>query len=703
MPYPFRLITPLGGDALRFLSMSSSEELGRLFICDVLALSLDKDIAAVDLLGQPASVLIDLQDGPVRHFSGLVCGFAAEGRHNREQYRYRLLLRPWLWLATRRADTRIFQHLSVVDIIKKVFEPFTPDFDPQLSGSYPPREYCVQYRETDFNFVSRLMEQEGIYYYFTHSANRHTLVLVDAPGAHRPCPAQADYLYRSNVDKQVGIQSIGDWTATRQVHTGKVVLTDYDFTKPNTSLLADHPSDRPDALPKLEVYDYPGDYRVKDQGQRYAKLRQEEFDSDAARVQGAGPMRALATGHTFKLKEHPQPSQNRQYLVVASHIEASLGGYESGAPAPSFHNRFTAMDSMISFRPTRTTPRPVVHGLHTAKVVGPAGEEIHTDEHGRIKVHFHWDRLGQQNENDTCWIRVASPWAGPMRGWISVPRMGDEVVVDFIEGDPDRPLVTGSVYNGSQIPPWALPANKTQTGLLTRSTQGGAGHTNANVFRFEDKKGSEQVWLHAEKDQLIEVEHDEDHMVGNDRRKSIDRDETTQVKRDRSETVGRHEKINIGVDRSEYVGNNETIQIGVNRSESVGANETVQIGANRSVTIGGNKSETVAAAKTETIGAAKTLTIGAAYQISVGAVMNTTVALMQSEQIGLAKVVMVGRSFNTLVGASYKLKVADEIVLQTGEASITMKSSGEITIAGTKINFVGSEQIVSTSPDIHNN
>ncbi len=590
-----------------------------------------------------------------------------------------------------------------MDILKEVFEPFKPDCDLQLSGTYPPREYCVQYRETDFDFVSRLMEQEGIYYYFTHGAKRHTMVLVDAPGAHQACPVQADYLYRSNVDKLVGIQSIGDWSATRQIHTGKVVLTDYDFTKPATALLADHMSDRPDALARLEVYDYPGDYLVQGEGQRYARLRQEAFDSEVARVQRAGPARALATGHRFKLKEHPQPSQNREYLVVSSNIEARIGGYESGAPEQSFHNRFVAMDSNITFRPQCTTPRPVVHGLHTARVVGPAGEEIHTDEHGRIKVHFHWDRLGKHNENDTCWIRVATPLAGPMRGWVSVPRIGDEVVVDFLEGDPDRPLVTGSVYNGTQSPPWGLPGNKTQSGLLSRSTKGGAGHSNANIFRFEDKKGDEQVWLHAEKDQLIEVEHDEDHAVGNDRRKTIGRDETTGVKRDRTETVGRHETIKIGVDRGENVGNNETIQIGANRTESVGANETVRIGANRSVTVGGNKSETVTAAKTETIGAAKALTIGAAYQISVGAVMNTTVALMQSEQVGLTKVVMVGQSFNTMVGARYKLKVADEIVLQTGEASITMKSSGEITIAGTKINFVGSEKIVSTSPDIHNN
>jgi type VI secretion system secreted protein VgrG len=686
-PHPFRLSTTLGADALQFLSMSATEELGRLFSFDVLALSTDHDIAPTSLLGTKATVTIELGDGQERHFNGLVCGFAAEGVHARAHYRYRLVLRPWLWLATRRADTRIFQHLSVVDIIKQVFEPFTPDFELKLSASYAPREYCVQYRESDFNFVSRLMEQEGIYYHFNHADGRHTLVLEDAPGAHQPCPVQSEFVFRNAVDRLVDIEPITEWSATRQVHTGKVVLTDYDFAKPATSLLADHASDRPDAVAKLEVYDYPGDYLVQGEGQRYARLRQQEYDADVARVHGAGPVRALATGHRFKLKEHPQPSQNKDYLVVSTQIEARLGGYESGRNELHFHNRFTAIDSKTTWRSRCTTPRPTVSGLHTAKVVGVAGEEIYTDEHGRIKVHFHWDRHGKRDGSDTCWIRVASPWAGPMRGWVSVPRIGDEVIVDFIEGDPDRPLVTGSVYNGTQPPPWALPANKTQTGLLTRSTKGGAGETNANVFRFEDKKGSEQVWLHAEKDQLIEVEHDEDHTVGNDRRKTIDRDETTHVKRDRTETVDRH----------------ETITIGVNRTESVGNNESISIGANRSVSIGGNKSETVAGAKAETIALAKALSIGGAYQTSVGAAMNTTVALAQAEQIGLAKMVVVGQSFTTMVGASYQLKVADEIVLQTGNASITMKSSGEITISGTKLQITGSDHIKLTSPEIFDN
>lgn len=597
MPYPFRLATPLGEGALRFLSMSASEELGRLFTFDVLALSADNDIPAASLLGKPASVNIDLPGGQVRHFSGLVCGFASEGRHNREQYRYRLLLRPWLWLATRRADTRIFQQLSVVDIIKKVFEPFTPDLDLQLSGSYPVREYCVQYRETDFNFVSRLMEQEGIYYYFSHGAGRHTLVLVDAPGAHKPCPVQADYLYRSDVDQQVGIQSIGEWSATRQVHTGKTVLTDYDFTKPSTSLLVDYASDRPDAVPKLEVYDYPGDYQAKGEGQRYARLRQEEYDSDVARVSGAGPVRALATGHRFKLKEHPQPSQNTEYLVVASNIEAHLGGYESGAPAPRYRNRFTAMDSKVTFRPRCTTPRPVVNGLDTAVVVGPAGEEIYTDEHSRIKVHFHWDRLGQKNENDTCWIRVSQPWAGKAWGTVSIPRIGQEVVIDYLEGDPDRPLVVGRVYNGDQTPPFALPGQKMLSGTKS-ATYKGAGY---NEMSMDDTAGKEKLTVHAQYDMSTTVLHDQTNLVKNNRSTTINIDDTLTV--DAKRTVHVKDKLTETVDNRQettiHAGYKQTVTEGAERDITGDLKETLQGNWTNKVT--GNHTETVTAKQAYTV------------------------------------------------------------------------------------------------------
>ena len=670
-----RLDSPLG-DALRFVGMSAREELGRLFEFDIEALSTRKDIQPAQLLGKPASVALNLREG-VRHFHGVVCAMGMGGAAEQNLFRYSLVLRPWLWKATLRADTRIFQGKSVVDVLKAVFEPFGPVVEFQLRGSYPVYEYCVQYRETDFNFASRLMEQEGIYYYFRHTANAHTLVLVDSPGSHAACPGQAKFEYHDSADGLLELEPITDWQASHQLQPGKVVLTDYNFTTPATSLQVDAASPIGTSLPAYEVYDYPGEYPDAGQGRRYAGVRQQENDARVAEVEGGGAVRTLAVGHTFELTDHPQPTQLGKYLVVSTRINMSLAGYEAGVAAPEQHCQFTAMPASQAFRPERITPKPTVQGLHTAMVVGPAGEEIHTDKHGRVKVHFHWDRLGKKDENDSCWIRVATPWAGAMRGWVSVPRIGDEVVVDFIEGDPDRPLITGSVYNGANVPPWELPANKTQTGLLTRSTKGGSGHSNANVLRFEDKKGSEVVWLHAEKDQQIEVENDETHSVGHDRDKSVGHDETTDVGNNRTETVGKDESISIGNNRTEDVAKNETISIGDNRSESVGKNETIDIGKNRDETVGDNENVTIGKNRSHKIGKEEKLDVGE----------------NRSTQIG--------KDDKLQVGKKLVINAGDEISIVTGSASITMKKDGTIQIKGKDITVTGSGKIgIKASSDV---
>ncbi|PVV27886.1 MAG: hypothetical protein B6D79_00065 [gamma proteobacterium symbiont of Ctena orbiculata] len=333
-----------------------------------------------------------------------------------------------------------------------------------------------------------------------------------------------------------------------------------------------------------------------------------------------------------------------------------------------------------------------MEGPQSAVVVGPAGEEIYTDQYGRVKVQFHWDRYGKSDENSSCWVRVAQAWAGKNWGGIQIPRIGQEVLVEFLDGDLDRPIITGRVYNAEQMPPWGLPANQTQSGILSRSTKEGTA-ANANAIRFEDKKGEEQLWLHAEKDQLTEVEHDEDKWVGNDRRKTIDHDETSHIKHDRTETVDNNETITIHNNRAERVDHNETISIGLNRNEQVGINEAVSIGSNRSVNIGGNKSATITMAKAETIGLAKALSIGLGYQVTVGAAMNTTVALVQASEIGIDKV--------TKVGKKYTLTAGDEIELRTGKSVLIMKSDGTILLKGVDIDVIADgETNVKAQKDI---
>ncbi|MES9850206.1 MAG: type VI secretion system tip protein TssI/VgrG [Candidatus Thiodiazotropha sp. L084R] len=424
----------------------------------------------------------------------------------------------------------------------------------------------------------------------------------------------------------------------------------------------------------------------------YARHRIEEIQSSHEVLEGEGITRGVCTGGLFAMTEHPRGDQNREYLITESTCILHSDAFESVpdiAEEPVFTCDFKCCDSKESFRSVRTTAKPIVQGPQTAVVVGKAGEEIYTDEYGRVKLQFHWDRYGANDENSSCWVRVAQVWAGKNWGAMHIPRIGQEVVVDFLEGDPDRPIVTGRVYNDDQMPPYALPENMTQSGIKSRSSKGGSGE-NFNEIRFEDKKGSEQVYVHAEKNQ--------DNVVEND--------ETTSVGHDRSETVGNDETISIGHDRTETVGNNENITIGVNRTEQVGSNETVSIGSNRTVNIGSNKSETVGINKTETIGAAKALTIGAGLQVTVGAGMNQTVGASKamqvasslSETIGKNCSVSIGESRSTAIGDDDNLTVGknlvidagDSVVIKTGKASITMKKDGTIAIEGKNITVKGS-------------
>jgi type VI secretion system secreted protein VgrG len=533
------------------------------------------------------------------------------------------------------------------------------------------------------------------------------------------------------------IDHVWQWQAASAVMPGKMVLTSYDFERPSASLQVDALKVRGHELADAEVFDYQGDYVQGGDGAQLAEDRIDEAHAGFETADGQTNAQGLATGRLVTLELHPSAGQNLRYLVTSTQVTARADGSDFGHGASEGHYRcaFTAMPAAQQYRPPRTAPKPFVQGPQTAVVVGPAGEEIHTDKYGRVKVNFYWDRRGQRNEKSSCWVRVSHPWAGKSFGGIHIPRIGQEVVVDFLEGDPDQPLITGRVYNAEQMPPWELPANATQSGILTRSSKGGA-YENANALRFEDKKGEEQLWLHAEKDQLTEVEHDEDKWVGNDRRKTIDRDETNHVKRDRTETVDRDETITVHGKRTETVDGNETITIHSNRKErvdhneqisigdnrtedvgknetiSIGQNETVHIGRNRSVTVGGMKTETVTLAKAETVGLAKALTVGAAYQVSVGAAMNTTVGLMQSEQIGQDKDIRVGANFSNTVVQTYKLDVAgsahilmdaETIALTVGESSLVLKKDGKITLTGKELTFIGEEKILSVSPQIRDN
>ncbi len=702
------IITPLGADVLLLQGMTVTEELGRLFTIQV-ELASEQNIVFADILGQNVSIRLNLMEG-VRFFNGYVSRISQsvnQGRYNR----YHATIQPWLWFLTRTSDCKIFQEMTVPEIITQVCNElgFT-DIESKLSEEYRTWEYCVQYRETDFNFLSRLMEQEGIYYYFTHEEGKHTLNLADSSSSHSPLEGEATIEYHPLSQAEVyDGECITQWHFEQKIQPGSCVLTDYDFKLPKLDLEVDANIAKQHSEAEYEIFDYPGEYVTSGEGSRYVRTRIEELHTGYEQAQGQGTVKTMGCGALFTLENYTRDDQNREYLLVSVAHSIHVDNFEStGSGSVDYRNNFTAVASDVVFRAARSTPKPVVQGPQTAVVVGPSGEEIYTNEHGQVKLQFHWDRYGESNENSSCWVRVSQLWAGKTWGGIHIPRIGQEVIVEFLEGDPDRPIVTGRVYNGDQTPPYDLPANKTQSGIKSRSSQGGGG-ANFNEIRFEDKMGEEQVYIHAEKNQ--------DNIVEND--------ETTSVGHDRTEDVGNDETITIGNDRTEQVGNNESITIGNNRTEKVVVNETINIGSNRSVTIGSNKTETVGVNKAETIGVDKALSVGVAYHVSVGAAMTESVGAAKTQQVGATKStkvggdvsetyganqtvavsqdlaesigdnhsMSVGKDQTITVGKNLVIDVGDKIVIKTGKASITMKKDGTIQIVGKDITVKGSGKV----------
>jgi type VI secretion system secreted protein VgrG len=750
MPTPFSLTTPLPPNTLRFEAMTHVSALCTLDDTRLQLLGEKPNVQPDKLLGQLVELSVVLKDGSKRHLNGYVTRFGI-GRHQGRWFGYQAELRPWLWFLTRSSDCRIFQEQTVKEIVETVFADYgaIANFEFVLTRSYRKRVYCVQYRETDFNFVARLLEDEGIGWFFRYEAGSHKLILCDSPSAHQPMPGAAELPYYDNTGQMPNsVEYVSSWNFARSVKPGKAVLTSYDFEKPSASLLVDQAAAATHDLSDLEVFDFAGDYVQKADGQQLCDDRLDEQQSRCSSMSGRSNAQALGTGHLFKLRQHPRDDQNGEYICAQLEMSVRENPQESGGAATDWLCSFTAMPSDTVFRPERRTPRPTVQGPHTAVVVGPSGEEIYTDKYGRVKVQFHWDRLGAKNEKSSCWVRVSSPWAGKSFGFVQIPRIGQEVVVDFLEGDPDQPIITGRVYNAEQMPPWELPANATQSGVLTRSSKGGA-YGNANAIRFEDKKDSEQLWIHAEKNQDIEVENDETHWVGHDRTKTVDNDETVHVKHDRTETVDNNETITIGVDRTESVGNNESISIGVNRTETVGSNEsitigvnrteavgsneTITIGSNRSITVGASETATVALQRTHAVGVNETIAIGAAQEVAIGAFQSITVGAQQSVSVGLNQDIDIGKNQSVSIGANQQEKIkgaqstevakgrvvkvgeddglsvgkkivveaGESITLKAGSSTLVLKKDGTISLNGKDITIEGSGKIkVEASGDM---
>jgi type VI secretion system secreted protein VgrG len=592
-----QITTPLGPDFLLLNRFDAVEGISKLFSIEAELLheetTADFDPTVVDpqaLLGRSVTISIKSTDGASREFSGIVNQFTQGNRDARFSY-YRVSIVPHVWLLTQSSQSRIFQQMSVPDILKKVFAGFEFKFVTQ--AKYEPRNYCVQYRETDFDFASRLMEEEGIFYYFEHAEGKHKIVFGDSQQAHPDCPGNSEVPFFVNVgDPDDFVSSVNTFLGGYRVQTGKVTLWDYNFQLPTNHLINEQSSvfsygDNQ----KLEVYDYPGGYarkydgisksggeqsgelqKVFEDGKGTAKDVLEALDSTCNTISALSDWCGLTAGHRFTLSKHPNSELNGKYTITnATHSAEQNPSYSSAEAIPEpYRNRFTCIPQGAGkpgFVPQLVTPKPIVHGSQTAFVVGPSGEEIYTDKFGRVKVQFHWDRDGQVNEGSSCWIRVAQTWSGNKWGSMFIPRVGMEVIVHFLEGDPDRPIITGCVPNPQTMPPYTLPDEKTKSTIKSNSTKGGGGF---NEFRFEDKKGSEQIFIHAEKDQDLRVKNDCKEIIIRDRHLIVERDQFEKVKKDKH--------LQVAGDQIEKVGGNMHLNVSSNKEQKIGSKFAVDSG-----------------------------------------------------------------------------------------------------------------------------
>ena len=611
--------TPLGKDVLLLTELNGEEAISSIFSFELSMISENHSISFDAIIGRNVTVAINLADGNKRHFNGIISSFSqgrggGEGGGDARFTYYRATMVPWFWVLTKTSDSRIFQNLPVTEIVEKVFkEQGFSDYRIDLQGAYDKREFCVQYRETDYNFVSRLLEEEGIFYYFEHQEGKHTMVLAGSPGTHKPCPGQ------NVVPCELSAQGVRDNDAitamemTQQICASRYTLNDFNFKVPNINLKMEVQGIAKPNLGKREMYDYPGNFDNKSAGDRMAKIRIEEEEAQSIRIFGTSGCRSFATGFRFTLKDHSRAElNNKDYLLVSVMHKATEGyGADSGG---IYQNSFECLPYSVPYRPRRVTPKPIIRGTQTAIVVGPSGEEIYTDEHGRVKVQFHWDRHGMKDDNSSCWIRVSQVWAGNGWGGLHIPRVGQEVIVDFLEGDPDRPIITGRVYNGVSKPPYPLPAEKTKSSIKSNSSPDGGGF---NEIRFEDKKGKEQLFIHAEKQQDNRVNGDSLQWIGQDRHLIVAKNDYEKVSGDQHLTVSgdRNEKVDgtvsqtISEDLQQKVGAKHALHAGQEIHFRAGTKLILESGSRITLKVGGNFID---------IGPAGVTIIGTAVNINQG-------------------------------------------------------------------------------------
>jgi type VI secretion system secreted protein VgrG len=713
------------GDALDVRQFAVQQRMSSLFEVTLVALSDNANIDFDAVVGQPAS--FQISNGVLAQWTGICKHIQQIAVEERGLSTYQITIVPTLWLTTQRRNHRMFQQLSELDIARKLLAEWGIEPSIRITGIYRKRKYRVQYAESDFAFLCRMLEDAGISFYFDPSESETKLVLSDAPQSNEPRAADIPFRDHPTLADRVHVTKVH---IGQQVRPGRYTLRDHDARLPASyQLVASAEAPDVGVEGRLERFHYaPGAFLFgSDQGESTpfaddrGKTRTDQKEGGAVAKRRLEAKRAtakicsfetnaidLAPGVVMSIIDHPRSElADGNALLI---IESTHGGTSDG---PWTH-RCETRRADVAFRPPLATPKPKISGVESATVVGGAGEEIHTDEFGRVRVHFHWDRESGMDNHSSCWIHVSQAWGGAGYGGSNLPRVGQEVLVDFLGGDPDRPVITGRVYTNLQKVPYKLPENKTQSGWKSNSTNATGGY---NEIMFEDAAGVELVRMQAEKDlnKLVKhdeevtighdrtklVKHDDDLTVGNDRAKVVKHDEEVTIGHDRTKlvkndddlTVGNNrsklvqmnEREVVGVSRTRVVGVNESVTVGVRQSVNVGASQSVSVGASQSIDVGATQSTvvagahalTVALASAETVGLVKALTVGVAYQISVGGAMNTTVLGAQSEEVGLIKTVTVG----------------EKIEIVCGKARMVLESSGKITLEGTELLFKSSGKV----------
>jgi len=631
------------------------------------------------------------QFGLTRYFSGQIVRVAARGGRGRHWY-YEATLAPKLWHASRRSDFRIWQDVTVRDIADQVLQANAVNYEWRLKNSYKTWEYLVQYGETDLDFLSRLFENEGIYYWFEHGPEGEKMILGDHFSIHEVFGGYGQIPFYPPDAAMADVDHFQQWCAERRPEPGRFTHADYDFRHPSKDLRTEHSDPRGHLFDQYEIHAYPGNYAEMGDGKGYAAARLEALQRNQDTIELEGNVRGAVPGCRFLLFNHPRRDQNREFLITSAQYEASNGDYEAGPDAEQGHYRVQvgAIPADRQFRSELRTPKPRTHGTETAVVVGPPGSEIHTDQYGRVKVHFHWDRYGARDGSDSCWIRVSTPWAGKGFGSVSIPRVGHEVVVDYEHGDPDRPLVVGQVYNTEMMPPWALPAGQNQSGLLSRSTPGGS---EGNALRFDDSAGAEQFMMHAQHNMDTTVNNSETHSVGVDRTTDIGANETCSVGGTRSTTVTGDETLTCEADRTKTIAGNETSDISGNCTRTIAGNESTDITGNRNETVVGDESCSITGNRTKTVCGSEGVDISQDAEITSGPLKHMVGALRQ-EKVAEDHLIDVSGDMTT-TAANYIVNAGDQaavdsdttiyeapvIIIKAGISTITLTTSG-ITFCG---------------------